>query len=93
MRPFLLPPPQFWARYNLVLALEQYYEASRDPAAVTCIFRYLAEARRRMLSTAPLAGWSTSRAQDLIWSLQWLMDQLDTLQGVPPGYEKPSSST
>jgi hypothetical protein len=69
-----------------VLALEQYYEASRDPAAITCIFRYLAEARRRMLSTAPLAGWSTSRAQDLIWSLQWLMDQMDTLQGVPPGF-------
>jgi hypothetical protein len=79
---------QYWSRFNVILALEQYYEASGDSKAITAIFRYLGEARRRMLGDTQLAGWAVSRAQDFIWGLQWLMDNLATLSGVPPGYNE-----
>ncbi len=64
---------------NVVLSLEQYYEASADPAAITCVLNYLAEARRR-LATVPLAGWAQARGQDMIMGVYWLVDNFDTLK-------------
>jgi hypothetical protein len=72
---------------NVVLALEQYYEASQDPAAITCILNYLAEARRR-IATVPLGGWAQARGQDMIMGVQWLVDNFDELKGVPPGFSQ-----
>ena len=79
---------QYWSRMNVVLALEQYYEGSGDARAITTIFNYLGEARRRMLGATQLGGWAVSRAQDFIWAMQWLMDNLATLKGVPAGYNE-----
>ena len=65
----------------------QYYEASHDPAAITCILNYFAEARRR-LATVPLQGWAQSRGQDMILGIQWLVDNFEGLLGVPPGFNQ-----
>jgi uncharacterized protein len=78
---------QYWGRMNVLLSLIQYYEASQDPNAITCVFNYLAEARRRML-TVPLAGWAVFRAQDFVMALFYLVDNFDTLQGVPAGFSQ-----
>ena len=75
---------QYWGRMNILLALIQHYEGSRNASAITCIFNYLAEAQRRLAMT-PLGGWAAVRAQDWIMALFWLADNFDSLQGVPPG--------
>jgi len=78
---------QYWGRMNIILALIQDYEASQNPKDITCIFNYLGEANRR-LSTVPMDGWATVRAQDWIMGLWWLIDNFETLQGVPPSYNE-----
>ena len=78
---------QYWGRFNVVLSLLQHYEASGDADAITCIFRFLAEARRRM-ETVPLAGWAQARGQDFIWGMQMLVDSFDSLKGVPAGFSQ-----
>ena len=79
---------QFWGRFNIVLSMIQYYEASADPKAMTCVFNYLAEARRRMTAGPALDGWAQARGQDFIMGLFWLVDNFDTLQGVPAGFSQ-----
>lgn len=78
---------QYWGRFNIILSLIQYYEGTKDPKAMTCVFNYLAEARRRM-STVPLQGWAQARGQDFIMGLQWLVDNFDSLVGVPSGFSQ-----
>jgi hypothetical protein len=78
---------QYWSRFNVILSLIQYYEGTSDPKAMTCIFKFLTEARRRM-NLVPLAGWAQARGQDFIMALQWLIDNFDSLKGVPPGFSQ-----
>lgn len=78
---------QYWSRINVVLSLLQNFEATGDARTIGVVFRYLAEARRR-LAVTPLAGWATVRAQDLIWSVWWLVDRFDALPGVPAGFSQ-----
>jgi hypothetical protein len=78
---------QYWGRYNIILALEQYYEGSQDPKAITCIFNLLGEINRRLPLTH-LDGWATVRAQDLIMAVWWLTDNFDALVGIPAGYSQ-----
>ena len=79
---------QYWGRFNVVLSLLQYYEASTEPKAITCIFNYLAEVRRRMTAGPALAGWAQARGQDFIMGVFYLVDHFDALQGVPPGFSQ-----
>ena len=76
---------QYWGRMNVVLSLDQYYEASGDAAAITCIFNYLGEAQRRMTKGPALDGWAKARGQDFIMGIFWLVDNYATLQGIPAG--------
>lgn len=78
---------QYWSRMNIILALIQHWEGSQNASAITCIFNYLGEANRR-LATQPLDGWATVRAQDWIMGIFWLIDNFDTLHGVPAGYSQ-----
>ena len=70
-----------------MLSLIQHYEGSGDAASITCVFRYLAEARRRM-EALPLAGWAQARGQDFIMALHYLVDNFDALKGVPAGFSQ-----
>jgi len=78
---------QYWGRMNVVLSLLQHYEGSGDARAVGVVFRFLAEARRRLMAV-PLGGWAAARAQDLIMATQWLVDNFDALPGVPAGFSQ-----
>ena len=78
---------QYWSRINIILSLIQYYEGSGNPAAMACIFNYLGEANRR-LATVQLGGWAAVRAQDWIWGVFWLVDNFDSLKGVPDGFSQ-----
>ena len=78
---------QYWGRMNIVLSLIQHYEGGKNASAITCILNYMAEAQRR-LATVPLAGWAAVRAQDFIMGVFWLVDNFDSLQGVPAGFSQ-----
>jgi hypothetical protein len=78
---------QYWGRFNVILSLEQYFEGSGDPQAITTIFNYLGEARRRM-ATVSISDWAAARAQDFVMGIFWLVDRFDTLPGVPAGYSQ-----
>lgn len=78
---------QYWSRFNVILSLIQYYEGSGDARAITCIFNYLGEAKRRM-QMVPVQDWAAARGQDFIMGLFWLVDNFDTLPGVPTNYSQ-----
>lgn len=77
---------QYWGRMNIVLSLIQDYEGGGNAASLLCVFKYLAEAYRR-LQLVPLDGWACARAQDMIMGVFWLVDAFDSLpsSAIPSG--------
>ena len=80
---------QYWSRINIVLSLIMHYEGGGDATAIACVFKYLAEANRR-LASVQLGGWAAVRAQDWIWGVWWLVDNFDALPAaaVPAGFSQ-----
>ena len=65
-----------WARWPVIAGLLDYHAATGDARILPALYRYMAEAYRRLTQAGPLGGdWAGSRWQDFAWVIQTLLDR------------------